>query len=296
MKPIIFSMTLILASAMAGEALAVCPASGQIMNISAKEAVPAVGAVKAVSAIEPVTEKYAVNFSGGDNKWSITVGNKTFLAKKGSGDEKKEADDEKKDADDEKNGADVTSYFLKNMPTGWRVTKALSSTIFTSDKPDINVPDLTYATSIVQKNGCQEKPKITVKKTEGVSKVNAIKATREVAAVAAVAADPKLTTLLAGNTVCVGSANNWQGQEFHKSGGDLIDWKQGTSSVVEPAAKVGSWNVSGADELSKVNYTYGGATYNDSVYDIGGGSYSFCDQNSNVTTALKIMPGQVACN
>ena len=277
MKPIIFSMTLIFASAMAGGAFAVCPASGQIMNISAKEAVPAVAAVK------PVTEKYAVNFSGVDKKCSITVGNKTFVAKKGSG-------DEKKDADDEKNGADVTSYFLKNMPTGWRVTKTLTSTIFTSDKPDINVPDLTYATSIVQKNGCQEKPKITVQKTEGVSKVDAIKATREVAA------DPKLTTLLAGNTVCVGSVNNWQGQDFHKSGGDLIDWKQGTSSVVDPTAKVGSWNVSGADELSKVNYTYGGATYNDSVYDIGGGSYSFCDQNSNVTTALKIMPGQVACN
>ena len=286
MKPIIFSMTLILASAMAGEALAVCPASGQIMNISAKEAVPAVGAVKAVSAIEPVTEKYAVNFSGVDKKCSITVGGKTFLAKKGSG-------DEKKDADDEKNGADVTSYFLKNMPTGWRVTKNKSSTIFTSDKPDMNVPDLTYKTSSIEKNGCQEKPKITVKKTEGVSKGNAIKATREVAAVAA---DPKLTTLLAGNTVCVGSANNWQGQEFHKSGGDLIDWKQGTSSVVDPTAKVGSWNVSGADELSKVNYTYGGATYNDSVYDIGGGSYSFCDQNSNVTIALKIMPKQVSCN
>jgi hypothetical protein len=289
MKPIIFSMTLILASAMAGEALAVCPASGQIMNISAKEAVPAVAAVKAVSAIEPVTEKYAVNFSGVDKKCSITVGDKTFLAKKGSG-------DEKKDADDEKNGADVTSYFLKNMPTGWRVTKNKSSTIFTSDKPDMNVPDLTYKTSSVEKNGCQEKLKITMQKTEGVSKVDAIKATKGIAAVAAVAADPKLTTLLAGNTVCVGSANNWQGQEFHKSGGDLIDWKQGTSSVVEPAAKVGSWNVSGADELSKVNYTYGGATYNDSVYDIGGGSYSFCDQNSNVTTALKIMPGQVACN
>ena len=286
MKPIIFSMTLILASAMAGEALAVCPASGQIMNISAKEAVPAVAAVKAVSAIEPVTEKYAVNFSGVDNKCSITVGNKTFLAKKGSG-------DEKKDADDEKNGADVTSYFLKNMPTGWRVTKALSSTTFTSDKPDMNVADLMFNASTVEKNGCQEKPKITMQKTEGVSKVNAIKATQ---AVAAVAADPKLTTLLAGNTVCVGSANNWQGQEFHKSGGDLIDWKQGTSSVVEPAAKVGSWNVSGADELSKVNYTYGGATYNDSVYDIGGGSYSFCDQNSNVTIALKIMPKQVSCN
>ena len=289
MKPIIFSMTLILASAMAGEALAVCPASGQIMNISAKEAVPAVASVKAVSAIEPVTEKYAVNFSGVDKKCSITVGDKTFLAKKGSG-------DEKKDADDEKNGADVTSYFLKNMPTGWRVTKNKSSTIFTSDKPDMNVPDLTYKTSSVEKNGCQEKLKITMQKTEGVSKVDAIKATKGIAAVAAVAADPKLTTLLAGNTVCVGSANNWQGQEFHKSGGDLIDWKQGTSSVVEPAAKVGSWNVSGADELSKVNYTYGGATYNDSVYDIGGGSYSFCDQNSNVTTALKIMPGQVACN
>ena len=289
MKPIIFSMTLILASAMAGEALAVCPASGQIMNISAKEAVPAVAAVKAVSAIEPVTEKYAVNFSGVDKKCSITVGDKTFLAKKGSG-------DEKKDADDEKNGADVTSYFLKNMPTGWRVTKNKSSTIFTSDKPDMNVPDLTYKTSSIEKNGCQEKPKITMQKTEGVSKVNAIKATQAVAAVAAVAGDPELTTLLAGNTVCVGSANNWQAQEFHQGveRGDLIDWKQGDKSVVDPTAKVGSWNVpvSGA----KVNYTYGDTTYNDSVYDIGGGSYSFCDQNSNVTIALKIMPKQVSCN
>jgi hypothetical protein len=182
------------------------------------------------------------------------------------------------------------------MPTGWRVTKNKSSTIFTSDKPDMNVPDLTYKTFSIEKNGCQEKPKITMQKTEGVSKVNAIKATQAVAAVAAVAADPKLTTLLAGNTVCVGSANNWQAQEFHQGveRGDLIDWKQGdkSKSVVDPTAKVGSWNVSGA----KVNYTYGDTTYNDSVYDIGGGSYSFCDQNSNETIALKIMPGQVACN
>ena len=290
MKYIIFTSALLLGSVIAGEALAVdCPISGQVMNISAKEAVLAVAAAKAVSAIAPITEKNVINFSGVDKKCSITVGNKTFLAKKGSGDKKKEADDEK-------NGADVTSYFLKNMPTGWRVTKSLSSIIFTSDKSDINVPDLTYKTSNVEKNGCQEKPKITVQKTEGALKVDAIKATKGIAAVAAVAADPKLTALLAGNTVCVGSANNWQGQEFHKSGGDLIDWKQGTSSVIDPTAKVGSWNVSGADELSKVNYTYGGATYNDSVYDIGGGSYSFCDQNSNVTTALKIMPGQVACN
>ena len=89
MKPIIFSMTLILASAMAGEALAVCPASGQIMNISAKEPVPPVAEVKAVEGRDPVTEKYAVNFSGVYKKCSITVGDKTFLAKKGSGDEKK---------------------------------------------------------------------------------------------------------------------------------------------------------------------------------------------------------------
>ena len=281
MKPIIFSMTLILASAMAGEALAVCPASGQIMNISAKEAVPAVAEIKAVEGRDPVTEKYVFNFSDVDKKCSITVGSKTFP---------------EKDSSSKKSGVDVGSYFLKNMPTGWRVTKIKSSIIFISDTPGTNVPDLFYRPSDVQEKRCHEMPLIKVQKTEGAPRVKPIKHIPRRDAVAEVLAEEKLTSLLAGNTVCVGSANNWQGQEFHKSGGDLIDWKQGKSSVVEPPTKVGSWSVSGTDELSKVNYTYGGAKYNDSVYDIGGGRYSFCDQNSNETIALKIMPGQVACN
>ncbi|WP_221065750.1 hypothetical protein [Methylomagnum ishizawai] len=104
-----------------------------------------------------------------------------------------------------------------------------------------------------------------------------------------------LSTLLLGNTVCVGSSGNWQAQEFHQSGGDLIDWKQGLNNPVDSTTSVGSWSITGTGTATRVVYIYGGTTYTDAVYDLGGGQYLFCDQNGNTTTAIYIKSGQVAC-
>ena len=105
-----------------------------------------------------------------------------------------------------------------------------------------------------------------------------------------------LGTLLTGNTVCVGSAGNWQAQEFHKSGSDLIDWKKGGSDPIDPRKSVGSWSITGTGAAARVNYNYGVAPiYNDAVWDHGDGTYSFCDQNNNETIASSIKSGQVSC-
>ncbi len=104
-----------------------------------------------------------------------------------------------------------------------------------------------------------------------------------------------LKTLLEGSTVCVGVANNWQGQEYHQgpSGGmnNLIDYKHGPSSKNDPTAPVGTWAISG----NTVNYSYhDGLNYTNTVYDNGNGTYTFCDTNGNTTTA-SIKLGQVGC-
>jgi hypothetical protein len=106
-----------------------------------------------------------------------------------------------------------------------------------------------------------------------------------------------LSTLLQNNTVCVGSAGLWQGQEYHKtpSGAmdNLIDYHHGKTSTTDPIAPVGSWSIS--DDT--VNYTYhGGSTpYKETVYNNGDGTYTFCDQNGIATMASSIKPGQVGC-
>jgi hypothetical protein len=107
-----------------------------------------------------------------------------------------------------------------------------------------------------------------------------------------------LSTLLQNNTVCVGFAGNWQGQEYHKtpSGAldNLIDYHHGKTSTTDPIAAVGSWSINSSNNT--VNYTYqGGLTYTDTVYDNGNGTYTFCDTNGNTTTASAIKLGQVGC-
>ncbi len=104
-----------------------------------------------------------------------------------------------------------------------------------------------------------------------------------------------LSSLLTGNTVCVGSSGNWAAQEFHKSGGTLTDWKKGANDPVDKTSDVGTWSISGSGTGSVVSYSYTGSgptAY--SVYDNGNGSYSFCN-GSTETVASKILTGQVGC-
>lgn len=103
-----------------------------------------------------------------------------------------------------------------------------------------------------------------------------------------------LSTLLSGNTVCVGSSGNWEAQEFHAANGDLIDWKRGASHPVDPTKKVGTWSITGTGSAMRVNYTYGSQTYSNAVWNHGDGTYSFCN-NQGTETIGRMKTGQGAC-
>lgn len=87
---------------------------------------------------------------------------------------------------------------------------------------------------------------------------------------------PSLTTLLSGNTVCaVRGGDRWQ--EEHHAGGVLKDYKRGPTDTIDPMTQVGTWAVSGTGANTAVTYSYtGGSVYSYTVWDNGGGSYSFC--------------------
>lgn len=99
----------------------------------------------------------------------------------------------------------------------------------------------------------------------------------------------QLTTLLNGNMVC-GSAGTDRWQEEHRPGGDLWDYKKGPGDPVDPEEKVGTWSVSGSTghAAGLVNYTYnGGSSFSYTVYDNGGGAYSFCGTGTTVEATEK---------
>ena len=98
-----------------------------------------------------------------------------------------------------------------------------------------------------------------------------------------------LYDFLKNNTVCVSNGSaKWENQEEHTtevstSGGWVLkDYKEGPGPGVDPEKQVGTWNVSGTDANTKVNYIYTDAsgtspTYSFTVHNNSGGSISFCD-------------------
>lgn len=104
--------------------------------------------------------------------------------------------------------------------------------------------------------------------------------------------NPDITAVLSGNTVCVGSAPTWTAQEYHQSGGTLIDWKRGPSAPgnIDPTEAVGSWSIVG-DQVQYI-YTSGGS-YTFDVY-VNAPNYSFCTGTSSAADAT-VKTGQSAC-
>lgn len=110
-----------------------------------------------------------------------------------------------------------------------------------------------------------------------------------------------LVTLLTGRTVCVPNSSGWEWQEFHQtgSGGDLIDWKLGTSAV-DPTETLGTWSVGGTGSNHRVTHTYlpAGGSFPFTVFKNGSGSsatYSFCGGTPPEIVAT-IKQGQGSCS
>ncbi len=103
--------------------------------------------------------------------------------------------------------------------------------------------------------------------------------------------ETQLNTTFSNNTVCaMRGADRWQ--EYHRVGGDLIDFKMGPSHAVDPSKKVGTWSVTGSGTAARLAYDYGsGGSYTYQVFD-NNGTYSFCNGSEMVVT---VRSGQGAC-
>jgi hypothetical protein len=109
----------------------------------------------------------------------------------------------------------------------------------------------------------------------------------------AAAAQTAIQTKLNGKVVCVGTAPNWQAQEWHNSG-SLTDYKKGPSDARDPSTVVGSYTfgsggTSNANRYGTVTYTYGTAT--SGPYMIGttgttSGNIFFCTPSTSNQSAL----------
>ena len=101
-----------------------------------------------------------------------------------------------------------------------------------------------------------------------------------------------MTTLLEGNTVCVGAQPTMEAQEFHQAGGALIDYKRGPGNPVDPSKQVGTWTVNPGRPNAFVTHNYGGgAVYTYSVWANSEGTHSFCKVKSEVKASIKIGGG-----
>ena len=103
-----------------------------------------------------------------------------------------------------------------------------------------------------------------------------------------------LRTLLGGKTLCATrGADRWQ--EFHQSGGALIDYKKGPSDPVDPTKQVGTWTVTGNGSGTQVRYNYGqGASYTYKVHTIvQDASYSLCSSTEDLVVSMR--SGQGPC-
>lgn len=88
----------------------------------------------------------------------------------------------------------------------------------------------------------------------------------------------EIQTLLGGHTLCANtSTEKWQ--EFHEgaNGGNLKDYKKGSSDPVDPTTTVGSWGITasgnGVNQDDRLVHSYGGAPYSWKVF-------SNCDNTS----------------
>jgi hypothetical protein len=111
-----------------------------------------------------------------------------------------------------------------------------------------------------------------------------------------------VATLVTGKTACaVRGSERWQ--EFHQSGGSLIDYKLGPGSTTDPSEKVGTWlagKASRTNPLATVTYNYGsGGTYAYAVCAPNAttaGPFLFCNISTNEKfDPVTLKAGQVPC-
>jgi hypothetical protein len=254
MKHIIFTSALVFASAMTGEAMAVCSGTQLTGDNGTRET--------AVVTFTALTAGQSVTIAG------LTYTLKSTTTSRNAN-QVSNAFNGLNDGDTSGPSAQAVFGNYTGTFTGWRSTPggAANTKTFTS----VTFGNVTNIATV---------PALAVATTDGTGA-------------------PSLGNLLRNSTVCVGTPGNWEAQEFHKPGGDLIDWKKGATDPVDPTASVGTWDIIKTNTPNpldaRINYKYGSTTYTNTVWLHPDGTYSFCNQVGNETIPAKIINGQASC-
>lgn len=105
-----------------------------------------------------------------------------------------------------------------------------------------------------------------------------------------------LTNTITGSTVCIAKSGGWESQEQHRTGGQLWDYKLGSSSTVDPTKQIGTWAVAGNGAQSIVTYTYGAQVFPYKVCRVGTtASYGFCPTAGGSTIMATLKPSISNC-
>jgi hypothetical protein len=108
----------------------------------------------------------------------------------------------------------------------------------------------------------------------------------------------QITTLLSGTTACYPVSPPYENQEF-LSGGNLMDYKKGSSDPVDPTKQIGGYVIDAGDanHTGEITYNYtGGANYTYTVWGTsasGPGNYDFCVGASPIT--IRVASGVGGC-
>ena len=103
----------------------------------------------------------------------------------------------------------------------------------------------------------------------------------------------QLATTFTGNTLCM-SRGTERWQEFHQSGGALIDYKKGSNDPIDPTKLVGTWSITGTGSNAMLVHTYGNSSYSWQVCGVSGGPYTLTGSGGTLTGGT-VLAGQHPC-
>ena len=101
-------------------------------------------------------------------------------------------------------------------------------------------------------------------------------------------------TFITNATSCAArGGGRWQ--EVHATNLDLIDWKFGSTSTMDPTKKVGTWSAT-TGASATVTHTYGSTSYTWAICQVGTAlTYTLVSPTAGTVTGATVLAGQVAC-
>lgn len=100
-----------------------------------------------------------------------------------------------------------------------------------------------------------------------------------------VLSDSSIAAAVTSKMVCVGSPSVWNNQEYHATGGSIVDYKHGSAPGKDPTKTIGSWATSGG-AAGVITYTYTPGPTIGYMVSMSGSTLYFCAPGAGTLTLV----------